>query len=272
MRPFAALIAGVVATIAAVVTVPLLWVSTHVADEDGYVAFSSEVVDDEELRDAFVAFLVDDYAQRGLLPEALQGAVTSALTAVTRETVNQPGFTEAWEQTQHSFHRSAFGEDEGPLVVQVAPLADFALGRVGSALPVSLEVPDDLSATVGTAKDRERLHWVERSQTFALLGLMVVLAAAAVSLVVARSRPVALAGLGLGALAAAGVLRVVTEIVTPRLIDRADNLTPFAKTFQQLAFSRASESLSVWLGYVAIGGGAAVVLGVVGRLVTGRPR
>lgn len=269
MRPFASLIAGVVATVAAIVTVPLLWVSTHVADEGGYVAFSSEVVDDDDLRTAFVAFLVDDYVQRGLLPEALRGAATAALTAVTGETTNQPGFTGAWEQTQRSFHRSAFGDGEGPLTVQVAPLANFATGRIGGLLPVSLEVPDDLSATVGTAEDRERLQWADRSQTFALLGLMVVLAAAAVSLVVARSRSAALAGLGVGALATAGLLRVVTEIVTPKLIDRADNYTPFARTFQQLAFSRASASLSDWLGYVAIGGGAAVVLGVVGRLASG---
>jgi hypothetical protein len=261
----------IVAVVVAIVTVPMFWVSTHLGDEDGYVELSSRLATDQELQSAFAAYLADDYVQRGVLPAALQGPATSALTGVARATANQPGFVEAWEQTQRDLHRSAFQDDDGPLTVSLRPLAAFVTERVGDVLPVSLKVPDDLRATVGTAQDRDRLVWVDRSKTYALLGLMIVLVAATVCLVAARSRPVALAGLGVGALVTAGVLRVATEMVVPELIDRAETLSPFARAVQSLLFNRAADSLTQWLGLIAVGGAAAVVLGAVGRLVAGRP-
>lgn len=272
MRPVVSFVAGLVAVVAGIVSVPLLWVSMNVADEDGYVALTSRLATDSELQGAFAQYLADDYVRRGLLPAALQETAASALTSVTRATINEPEFVEAWEQTQRSFHRSAFGDDTGPLTVQAQPLAQFVVSRVGDLLPVSLEVSTDPQVPVGTAADRDRLGWVDRSHTYAMLGLMVLVASAAVCLVSARSRPVALAGLGLGALVAAGVLRVATEIVTPQAIERADGLSPFGRAFQELLFARAATTFTEWLGWIAMGGGAALVLGVLGRLVTGRPK
>lgn len=271
MRTLSSFVAGVVAVVVGIVTVPMFWVSTHIADEDGYVQLSSQLATDVELQEAFAAYLADDYVQRGVLPAALQGPAASALAGVERTTANLPGFVEAWEQTQRDLHRSAFTDDDGPLTVSLTPLATFVTQRIGDVLPVTLEVPPDLRTQVGTAEDRERLVWVERSQTYALLGLLVVLVSAAVCLVAARSRPVALAGLGLGALATAGVLRVITEMVTPELIERAESLSPFARSVQSLLFDRAAASLNQWLGWIAIAGAVAVVLGVVGRLAAGRP-
>lgn len=271
MRSLSSVIAGIVALVAAVVTVPLLWVSTHVADEDGYVTFSSSLATDDELQAAFAAYLADDYVQRGLLPAALQETAAGALASAAQLTTNQPGFVEAWEQTQRSLHQSAFGGGSGPLTVDMDPMAAFVAARVGAVLPVSLPVATGLQVPVGTALDRERVADVDRSTTFGLFGLMVVVGAAAVSLVAARSRPAALAGLGLVALATAGILRVVTEIVTPQLIEHASGSTAFSRTIQELLFDRAADSLAGWLGWIAIGGAVASVLGVVGRIVSGRP-
>jgi hypothetical protein len=60
-------------------------------------------------------------------------------------------------------------------------------------------------------------------------------------------------------------------MVTPELIERGRTLSPFAQAVQQLLIDRAAASLTEQLGWIAIGGAAALVLGVVGRLVTGRP-
>lgn len=272
MRPVVSFVAWLVAIVAAIVTVPLLWVSTHVADEDGYVELTSRLATDSELQTAFAEYLADDFVQRGRLPASLQGAATSALTTVTRTTANQPGFTKAWEETQRSLHRSAFDdESSGPLTVRVQPIAQFVTSRIGDLLPVSLDVSTDLKIQVGTAADRDRLRWVNDTPTYSLLGLMVVLISAAVCLVSARSRPVAIAGLGLGALVTAGVLRLLTESVTPQLIAHGDSMSPFARSFQQLLFDRAADTLDGWLGWIAVGGAAAIVVGVLGRLVMGHP-
>lgn len=268
MRSLASFVAGVVAVVVAIVTVPIFWISTHVADEDGYVAFSSSLATDADLQAAVAAYLADDYVQRGLLPSALQQTATSALTSVAQTTANQPGFVTAWEQTQRSLHRSAFGDGTGPLTVGLSPMGQFVADRVGALLPVSLDVPADLTAPIGTAADRERLQQVERSKTYSLLGLMVVLAAGAICLVSARRRTTAVAGLGLGALVVAGVLRVATEVVTPELIDRADRLSPFARSVQQLLFDRAADSLAGWLGWIAVVGAGALLMGLLGRVAS----
>jgi hypothetical protein len=258
MRTTTSLLAGIVATIAAIVSVPLFWVSTHVADEDGYVTFSSSLASDRELQAAVAAYIADDYVQRGLLPEALQQPAASVLTSIAQGTVDQPGFVRAWSRRS-----AACGT--GPLTVSLQPMSQFIAARVGSRLPVSLEVTSDVRAPVGTSGDRARLREVERSQTYALVGLMVVLIGAAVCLVSARRRTMAVAGLGLGALVTAGVLRVATEIVTPQLIDRAETLSPFARAVQRLLLDRAAASLSTWLAWIALVGAAALLAGLLGR-------
>ncbi|MFC5676344.1 hypothetical protein [Aeromicrobium endophyticum] len=265
MRTFTSLVAGLVATVAAIVSVPLFWVSTNVVDEDGYVAFSSSLATDRELQAAVAAYIADDYVQRGLLPASLQQTAASVLTSVAQGTVDQPGFVRAWEQTQRSLHTSAFGDGSGTLTVSLQPMMQFIAARVGSRLPISLDVTTDIQAPVGTSADRSRLRQVERSQTYALLGLMVVLASAALCLVSARRRTMAVAGLGLGALVTAGVLRVATEIVTPQLIDRAETLNPFARQVQKLLLDRASASLAAWLGWIALVGAVALLAGLLGR-------
>jgi hypothetical protein len=269
VRTVVALLAGVVATVVAVVTVPLFWVSTHVVDEDGYVTFSSEVAGDDELQAAVASYLADDFVQRGLLPGALQETAAAVLTGVAQNAANQPGFATAWEETQRSLHRSAFGDGTGPLTVRLQPLGRFVAERAGSRLPASIDVSTDLEAPVGTAADRARLRQVERADTYSLAGLAAVLAAAALCLVVARRRTLAVAGLGLGALVTAGVLRVATEVVAPKAVDRAETLSPFAREVQRLLVERAADSLSAWLEQIALVGAAALLAGLLGRIVAG---
>ncbi|MCW2769390.1 MAG: hypothetical protein JWR27_823 [Aeromicrobium sp.] len=270
MRPFTSFVAGLVALVAALVTVPLMWVSANVADEDGYVAFSSRLATDQELQSAFSAYLADDFVNRGLLPGSLRKAATSAMTVVARSTTNRPGFVSAWEDTQRSFHTSAFDGGTGPLTVQVAPMAKFLTGRLGDLLPISLAVPEDLVVPVGTEQERSQVARLDQSRTFGLLGLLVVVIAAAVSFFAARSRPLAIAGLGLGAIVVAGVLRVASSVITPKVLDRTEGQTGFARTLQKLLADRASDSLAQWLTSIAVCGAVAAVVGLAGRVITGR--
>lgn len=270
MRSRSSVIAGFVATVVAIVTVPLLWVSVNVADEDGYVSLSTEIATDPELQEALAAYVADDFAQRGLLPGPLQELATTALTSAAQATTNRPGFIEAWQQTQRDLHASAFSDATGPIVVDVAPLANFVAERVSDQLPVSLRVESELPVQLGSAQDRERLRWVDQSRTWGLLGLMVVLVAAAVCILAARSRPLALAGLGLGALVAAGVLWLLADEVAPRLADESSSASEFAKSVQRLLIDRGAESLMGWLEPMAMIGCAAVLLGLAGHVISGR--
>ena len=263
MRSLTAAVAGIVATLAALAAVPLLWISTHVADDDGYVALSSELATDPELQKAFAAYLADDLVQRGALPGSLQDLATSALTSAARTTTKQPGFTEAWEETQSSLHASAFGKDaSGPITVDVAPFANFVVDRIGDQLPVSLSVGSKIDVPLGTAQDRERLSWIGESPTWSRAALAIALLGAVVCVLAARSRALALAGLGVGAMVVAGTLWLVTSILSPRLVDETSSASEFGRRLQRLLVDRAGDSLVGWLEPIAMVGFAAALLGL----------
>lgn len=265
MRGLPSVLGGIVATLAAIVTVPILWVAVNVQDEDGFATLSGRLATDAELQGSLAQYLADDFVQRGLLPAALQETAAAAMTTVARQTTNQPGFGEAWEQTQRELHRSAFDGSTGPVVMDLGPIADFVAERVGEQLPASLQVPDTLTVPIADEGDRTGLRWVDRSRTLSMLGLIVVLVGLAMCVLGARRRPFALVGVGAGALVTAGVLRVATSIVAPRLVDAAETSSPFARSFTTLLVDRAADSLRDWLEPIAVAGAGAVVLGLVGQ-------
>ena len=96
IRTGASFLCWAAAVIAAIITVPTLWIATHVADEDGYVAFTQPFVADVEFRNAIVATITEDLVAQGGLPAVAKPVVERALRAVATETAKQPGFTEAW--------------------------------------------------------------------------------------------------------------------------------------------------------------------------------
>jgi hypothetical protein len=272
MRSLPSFLGGVVATIATIVTVPMLWLAINVQDEDGYVALSSQLAGDAELQRSVAAYVANDFVARGLVPEALQDTAAAVMTSVAVQAANQLDVTAAWEDSQRTLHRSALGEASGPLTVDLGPMAAVVAERVGDQLPVSL--PDDLAVPVqiGDEQDREHVQWVERSRLWSMLGLMVILVSVAVCVLGARSRPLAIAGLGVGALVAAGTLWAGTSIVTPMLIDGLEGSTEFAKSLQKLLVDRAGDSLAQWLRPMAWTGAAAAVLGLGGHAIASRSR
>lgn len=275
MRSLPSFIGGLVATIAAIVTIPLLWISVNVQDEDGYVAFTGELAADTELQQSVSAYLANDFVQRGLLPAALEDTAATVMTTVAGQATNQPGFAEAWEESQRSLHRSALDETSGPVTVDLGPLADFVVQRVGDQLPVALQADVAVPVQLADEQDRDRLQWIDSSRLWVYGGLIVLLVSVAVCVLGARRRALAIAGLGVGALVAAGTLWAATSIATPRLIDGMEGSSAFAKSLQKLLVDRGAESLEGWLEPIALGGAAAVVVGLVAlgvQAIAGRRR
>jgi hypothetical protein len=270
MRSLPSILAGIVATIAAIVTVPLLWVSTTVHDEDGFVALGDRVVADAELQTAVTTYLADDFVRRGLLPAALQDPAAAAMAVVVSGTIDEPGFTTAWEQTLRSLHASAFEETSGPITVDLGPLETFVVERVGERLPVALPPIPSLTAQVADEDVRDQLVWIDRSRTGWMLGLIVVLVSVATCVLGARTRGLGIARVGLGALVTSGVLWAGATLGAPVLVERAEASTPLASAWQELLVDEASESFIAWLVPIAIGGGAAVVLGLAGHALARR--
>ena len=272
MRRLLSIISAAVALLALLAAVPLLWVSTHVADEDGYVEFSSTLARDSELQGAFAAYLSDELSTRGVLPASLKDTATRALTGVSTRAANEAGFVDAWQETQRRFHRSTFAEPPPRvLAVDVGPLASFVAERVSGNLPVTLRIPDELVVpVVSDAGDLKMVQDVKDTTRFGTIAAVVALVGAIACLGFAHRRSAALAALGIGTVVVAGLLWLASGPAAQRVLDETAAPSEFARTLQKLLVDRASESLTGWLVLLAAAGGIAAAVGFVGRAVTGR--
>lgn len=271
MRRLLAVVAGMVAVVAALVTLPTAWVATHVADEDGYVSFTSPLAADPELQRGFADYLSDELVRRTSLPSPLRKTTADLIVRATERAANQPGFTQAWEETQRRSHRQLFQAGAADrLTVDLGPLATFVTKRFSTELPAGVRAPETIVVPVKSGPDRRAIEQVEATPGHARVGGVVIAATVLVVLVMARRRSTALVWLGLAAALVAGTLRGATDRVVPSILDRTDAPSEFARTLQKLLADRAAESLGVWLAGVAVGGAAAMVLGLLGRLASGR--
>lgn len=270
MRGIVAVVLGLAAVVVGLVTVPTAWVAQNISSEDGYVALTEPLVSDAELQDAVAAYVGETIVDRASLPDSLQANVTAALAAAVRRAGSDPGFGEAWSQTQARSHRATFGPDgDGDVVLDVAPLAAYLTDEVGTSLPAGLSPPGSLPVVVSEPEPM-LLTQVAEAPDRALLGGAATVVLALGALMVARRRGTALAWLGAGAVAVAGVLAAARDVVVPELIDRSGGTTELGRTLQQLLAERVTDSLGAWLLVVAIGGGVAVVAGLLLRLVSAR--
>jgi hypothetical protein len=272
MRTLFSFISGVVALLALMAAVPLLWLSTHIVNEDGYVQFSSTLAKDSELQSAFSAYLTDELSARGIIPGALKAPAATALSGAMQRTSNQAGFVEAWEETQRNSHREAFADPMPKVLgVDVSPMATFVAKQVTGDLPIRLTVPGHLVVPVVTdASDRETVDRVKDSTRFGRIAGLVALVAAVACVGLARRTSAAVAWLGGGAVAVAGVLWLLSGPVSQGILDNTEAPSEFARTLQKLLVDRAASSLDAWLVILALGGGILAVAGVVGHVVTGR--
>ena len=273
MRRLIAMGCVLIAVIAALVTVPMAWVATHVADENGYVSFSAPLGSDHELQQAFAAYLSDELVREYNLPAAIQPAAATALTVASRNASNAPGYTEAWKETQRRSHRLVFGQDakQDRLAVDVGPLATFAVKHVTN-LPVTLPtINGSLIVAVNAGPESGAIDQVKATPDRSRIGLLVIAVAALGALVFAKRRSTALAWLGAGAVVVAGVLRLASSHLVPGILDRTEAPSSFARTLQKLLADRAADSLGTWLLWIAIGGAIAVAVGLLLRMAAGRP-
>ena len=272
IRSVVSFLCWAVAVVAAVVTVPTLWVATHVADEDGYVGFTETFVDDTEFRNAIVATIADDVVAQGGLSASLKPVVEQALRAVATRTAKQPGFAEAWEKSTRRTHRLTFGPDADTdrMTADIGPVAAFVGEQVTRDLPVRIAMPDKLLVPVYDAPDREVLDQVEKTPDRSRIGLLVVGVGALLCLLLARRRINAVVGLAAGAVITGGVLLAGTGLALPEVLDRTPARTPFAREMRDLLVDRASDSLNQWLLWILVIGGVVLVLSALGRALPGR--
>jgi hypothetical protein len=275
MRRLLSGLSVVVFVLALAAALPASWVASHVSDEDGFVAFAGPLAEDAEVQDAVAAYVAEELVVRAGVPEVVQPTVTRALARAARSTTTASGFREAWDETQRRSHRASLGDGEGvgaegPVVVNLAPLAAFLAGRVEAIASVRLDTPDTLPVTLTAEPQVEAVEAVRAAPDLTRFAAVVAVVSALLALLVSRRRSGTLAALGASAVAVAGALWLAAELAVPRLVERTGSTSELAGSLQQVLAARAVDSFEGRLVVVAITGAAVVVVGLVGRAVAGR--
>lgn len=278
MRSFLALVFGVCAVLATLVTVPAMWVSHNVADEDGYVAFAEPIARDSEFHGALADALSETLIERTQLPAAAQPVAQAAILRVANQVSGEPGFVTAWNDTQRQSHKIMLGDqrdlppelDAGPsFAIDLGPLGKFIIDEVNKNLPFTIAAPDQAVIAVNGAPQAQTLDRIRQTPTYARNGLIALAVSALLALAFARRKSVAVAWLGIGAILSAGVLKVAAVGGVPAVLDRNTAPSPFAKALLDTYVDRANASFGSWLVVLAIGGGVATAAGLVLRLAAG---
>lgn len=260
MRAVASWFAALVATVAAIATVPLLWVAENVADEDGWVEFTAEFVEDEQLRDGVIDAVSDSVLSATALPPWLAGKVDAALLELARTAAQRPAFRAAWRESLRRTHRLVLADESTAtrLVADIGPLATFVVQDLSAELPVLIALPDRLIVPIGDQPDAELIDGVRASDGRARVGLAVAGAAMLISMLLAGGVGAALRRLGVSLLGVAAGIFVATGVLVPGLLDGSPAPNGLAEQMRELLVAQASASLDAW----------AVTLGVVGAIAT----
>ena len=264
MRTLTSWLAALVATVAAIATVPLLWVAENVADEDGWVEFTAAFVEDGQLRDEIIGTISGAALARVTLPAAVADVVDRAFQELVRTAADRPGFRAAWRESLRRTHRLVFAEESTAdrLVADIGPLATFVVQDLSAELPVQLTVPTRLIVPIADQPDDELIDAVQASADRSRTGLAVAGIAMVVSMVLAGGVGAALRRLGAVLLVVAAAIFVATGVLLPGLLDRSPAPSAFAEQMRALLVAQASESLDAWAVTLGVAGAVVVALGV----------
>ncbi len=271
MRSIFALLAGVVAVLAFAAALPMGWVATHAADEDGYVGFTTSLIDDPQFRAEIVGAVADDVVDRTGVSGAFAAPVRSAVEAAATAVADTDQFRTAFEQTQRESHRAVFdgAGTSDRFVLDLAPVAAAIIDAVTGNLPVTLESPDQLLVSIGDQEQAATIDAIKQAPSRAILLVGAAVVAAGLSLLAARRRSSAVMWLGLGAALAAAAVRVGAQEIVPRVIDRTVPPSRLAARAQDLLAGAALDSFDHWVLVTLIAGGVAAVVGLLARAAGG---
>jgi hypothetical protein len=161
-RRTAAIALIVLASVIGFLSVFAVWVKRQALETDTWTETSTELLEDEDIRDAIADFLVDElYAnvpvekkvERVLPPELkplagpIAGGLRQAAVQVAREALAHPKFQEAWADANRLAHQRliALIDDEGEFVSTGGGVVTLDLKGIAARVGTQVGLPGDLA-------------------------------------------------------------------------------------------------------------------------------
>jgi len=279
MRTFLATILGFGAVCASLFAVPAMWVERNIVNEDGYVELVAPLASDPDFQGELARTLSDQLVQHLGASGSVGDVAGAAIDRVALKVTELDGYGAAWEETQRRSHLAMFGDpadlpaeldQTSRFVVDIGPLGTLVIDEVNDMLPVTLTAPEQILVPMSGGAQPRILETLRELPPKAYAATTAVALLTLLSLLVARRRATTLAWLGLGALAVAGILALLTEGVLIGIVRDNAGASTLGGRLQELIIDTATASFDTWLVTLAIGGGVALVAGVAGGVLASR--
>ncbi|MFJ5860643.1 hypothetical protein ACIQCM_04410 [Pseudarthrobacter sp. NPDC092439] len=272
MRTVVSAAAAILGMLLAAAAVPAIWLDRAIVREDGFVALAGPLGNDPAFQERLAAASVgtiDTSAVPGFLADLVQPVLEDAAASLT----GLPEYRQAWEDTLRKSHRlslAAEGEAEAEgasassLTLDVSPLVALGAGEISRATGLPLDPP---ARTLLNAGGPEQKEWAERLAAYAPAGYLLAAGSAVallLAVVAARRRWTLLAGVGLGALLAAGCWTAAGRIGRDRALG-TDAGSEVANMFRDEFVAAASRDFQPWTLAAAVAGAVALAAGLLGR-------
>jgi hypothetical protein len=262
MRTVLSALSVLLAVVLAAAAVPALWVERNIVDEAGFVRLFSPLREDQAFFDALGASIATTAVSASRVPEPLRPAAQELAAGVVDGLPQDESFPAAWDETLRASHAANFGPDApvDAVTLELRPLADLVLARVGESLGLDLPEAGSLAVQAGSAQQRTALTAVQDAA--ALSGPLCAGAVLALllGLLAARRRGVALAWAGLGLLLAAAVLGAGTFLVSSIAGAQVGSGT-VSTLFAQRAGQLVADGFAPWNAVLAVAGAVLLLTG-----------
>ncbi|MCC3277844.1 hypothetical protein LJ754_01530 [Arthrobacter sp. zg-Y40] len=276
MRTFASAVFGLLAVLLTAAAFTGAWLNTNVASEDGFAALGEPLAEDAQLQQELAAAISARAAESVDLPGPLAGMVEPLVTSAVEGVQALPEYPQAWNETLRRSHALTFAENggsaaEGTLTLDVAPLVSLVTGSVGGELNVDVPAPEQVPVEVSAAGRAQLLANVQRAgEAWPVLALAAGVAGI-LALLIARRRSTTFALIGLGVALAGAVLWLAAGMFPDRVAAQQFG-SAVASSFAEAFAGQVTDSMRTWTIGLMLAGAAALVVGLLARVVRGSRR
>jgi hypothetical protein len=271
VRTFLSGLLTVVAMVAIVVAFPSLWVKERLVDSEGFVATITPMAQNEQVQDYLAGQIADSVAEEvGIAATA--PVVEPAARAYTHSDAFEADFVDVVSQ-QHAwlFDEPPAGSDTTTMQLDITDMVNRVIAQTGVDARVSGPILVPLSGSGGAGLEAGRYHEVGRQITaMAYASLAVAIAAGVLALLFARRRSVVLAWLGVAVVVSAVFAWAVALFFSDRAKAEVEAAEEGGREVSAVIIDGAAsdlQDLALVVGGIGVG---VVILGVIGRLASGR--
>lgn len=280
MRSFVSALAVILGLLLSAVAVPAMWVDRNIVQEDGFAALAAPLGKDPTFQKRLATAAVASIDTAGSIPGSLSELVRPVLESAAASLTGLPGYPAAWEETLRKSHRLNFAvpgtlppeaESATSVTLDVAPLVALVTKQVSDKAGVPIEAPAQTLVNIGQSNQRQLF---ERVAAYAPVGYSLAVGAGIaflLALLVAQRRWTVLAGIGVGALALAGLWNLGSSWASDAVVGTASG-NEVADLFKREFVAASTAGFGSWILTAGITGAVLLAAGVVVRIFGGRAR